>query len=210
MQQVTTQMDPMAMSFRQLKNTVGSTIGQETPSVEELRSSITPPLFVHEHGDLAVTVFASGWVAFRRGTLEAVFAVDRCRSIVIQYPNGDVRRIYECDFAKGPCIVPLIAEGDRRIWQAASKSMDHDCGYMGDASLNEYAGYLENEFISLSYEKKRENKRTPQSELTARQRQIYDLSHRAGLTQQQIARLLHLSQHTVRGHLSAAEKKVFA
>lgn len=203
------EIDPMTTSFRQLKRVVGSTAGQQVPNISIVRGQAGNMLFSYEHGDTELEVFESGWCIYRRGAQETVFAADRCRSIVYQYPNGEVRRIYECDFMSGPCLVPLLAAGDQRLLQKQAERTGDAFRYRGDSTLSEYAADLEDQFIRFKLEEPQgEKEEESTSTLTKRQRQVYDLHVRAGLTQEQIARVFHLSRRTVQAHLRAAVKKV--
>ena len=103
-----TEFDPLTSSFRQLKEAVARTAGMKLPSAKELRESGFGVLFTFEHGDVEITVYLNGFFIYKCYGKETVSAVDRCRRLVYEYQDGEIRKMEEAEFRDGPCLIPLL------------------------------------------------------------------------------------------------------
>lgn len=202
--------DPLALSFGQLKRMLPSTAGQKLPVPLSLEQNPPEILFRHENGDMAITVFTNGLYLYQRDRRRTVFAVDRCKQLIYRYQDDEVRIIPESKFSDGPCLIPLFLKGDERLnhnmeayeeyQQAFSLSRDVD-----DWNESVHVKSVEENFFDTLEEFEKEAKmQNALEQLTERQRQILRMYFENGLNRRQIAAVLHLSPSSVRDHINAA------
>ena len=206
--------DPLALSFGQLKQMLPSTAGQKLPVPLVLEREPPEILFRHENGDIAITVFTNGLYLYQRNQRRTVFAVDRCKQLIYRYQDDEVRIIPESRFSDGPCLIPLFLKGDERL----NHNMDAYEEYQQAFSLSRSSGEwnealheksVEDRYFNGLEEFEKEAKvQSALERLTDRQRQILHMYFVNGLKQEQIASVLHLSQSSVRDHLRAAMQKL--
>ena len=202
--------DPLTTSFRELKAMVGSTAGQKLPSARKLHEDGGEILFSYEHGDTTLTVFASGFFLYECYDRKTVSAVDRCKEIIYQYQDGEIRRIEEAEFRDGPCLIPLLMAGDDRVahnldsyeWYWHEFSLDNDGeDWTKEAStMSAEDEYLHSEDISQVREE--------MDGLTERQQQIVRLYYCEGKSQYEIASLLHIGRSRVQKVLNASLRRM--
>ena len=202
--------DPLTLSFGQLKQMLPSTAGQKLPVPLVLEQAPPEILFRHENGDMAITVFTNGLYLYQRDRRRTVFAVDRCKQLIYRYQDDEVRIIPESKFSDGPCLIPLFLKGDERLnhnmeayeeyQQAFSLSRDVD-----DWNESVHVKSVEENFFDTLEEFEKEAKmQNALEQLTERQRQILRMYFENGLNRRQIAAVLHLSPSSVRDHINAA------
>lgn len=204
------QFDPLTTSFRELKAMVGRTAGQKLPSAKTLRESADEILFSFERGDVTLTVFASGYFIYECCGKETVSAVDRCQEIIYEYQDGEIRKVEESDFRDGPCLIPLLVKGEDRVvenmdryeryWHEFSLSNDGE-DWATEASAQSAEDYFIREEDALQI-------RDGLEKLTKRQRQIVQLYYVDGLSQYEIADLLHLKRTSVQSVLEAGMRRL--
>ena len=102
------QVDPVTLSFEELKKMVNSTAGKHLPIISELMETDDGLLFIREYGSIQIGVYTNGFYFCCCGDNTAVFAVDRCRTICFADSSGVMVRLYEKDFRNGPCLIPLV------------------------------------------------------------------------------------------------------
>ena len=205
---VTQRINPLTTSFEQLKGMVASTTGKKIPSAKALREGGTDILFVHEHDDCSITVYTNGFYIYKSYGRETVFAVDRCKEIHYQYLNDEVCTVFEHELTDGPCLVPLLLNGDTRIVH----NMDSYEWYWYEFSLNDNKNPWaeetliqgpENELINREYQNQVEN---ALNTLSKQQRRIVHLYYFENLNQSQIAADLGLTQADVSMALSKSKQ----
>ena len=202
--------DPLTTSYRQLKEMVCSTAGQTLPSAKSLRESGAEQLFTFEHLDGTLTVFANGFFIYECYGKETVSAVDRCKQMIYEYQDGEIRRLGEADFIDGPCLIPLLVKGEDRVvenmdryeryWHEFSLSHNGEDWVIDATTRSAENDYLHNEDYEII--------RQEMEYLTKRQRQIVHLYYYENLTEEQIAALLSVSHQNVSQALLAAKKKI--
>ena len=107
--------DPLTMSFRQLKSLLPATKGRATPSPEDLTREAGGVLFSHALRDLTITVYTNGFFLWQSDARSVVYGVDQCRRLRFKNTHGAVESITDRDFTDGPCLVPLIMTGDEQM-----------------------------------------------------------------------------------------------
>lgn len=107
--------NPMLISYGQLRAMVDSTVGAAIPSEEALSLHNRNALFSVEHKDVSLTVFGNGFFIYRREGLAVVYAVDRCRCVLYLNPRGELLELAQSDFRNGPCIVPLCIKAENLL-----------------------------------------------------------------------------------------------
>ena len=202
------QIDPLTTSFKELKSMVASTAGKKLPNAKALREGDYDILFVHEHDDCSITVFTNGFYIYESYDRETVFAVDRCKEFHYRYLNDEVCTVFEPEFADGPCLVPLLLNGDTRIVH----NTDSYEWYWYEFSLNDNKNPWaeetmiqgpENELINREYQNQVEN---ALNTLSKQQRRIVHLYYFENLNQSQIAADLGLTQADVSMALSKSKQ----
>ena len=103
--------DPLGLSFRQLRTLLPGTVGQSIPTADDLSSPQHGRLFSFTTVEMVITVFDSGWVLAEGKDSNRVFAVDRCRTLQHTTEDSQIEVIQEKDFAEGPCLIPLLING---------------------------------------------------------------------------------------------------
>ena len=104
--------EPEVLSFRQLREMVGSSLGRRLPKPGELCNGEGNILFQREYEDFSLTVYSNGLFLYQYGGLAVVSAVDRCREVRCRYEDETSRVFHTREFESGPCLVPLILAGD--------------------------------------------------------------------------------------------------
>ena len=204
--------DPLTTSFRQLKGMVCSTAGQTLPSARMLRESEAERVFTFDHGDVTLTVYSNGFFVYDCNGKETVFAVDRCKQIIYEYQDCEIRRIDESEFRDGPCLIPLMMSGDDRLVH----NMDNYEWYWHEFSLANNGEDWEKEASDQSAEDFAVRRETIEllhnslRKLSKRQQEVVCLYHFDGMTLHQIANYLHLSYSTVRESLESGLRELRA
>ena len=196
--------DPLVLSFGQLKQMLPSTAGQKLPVPLVLEQAPPDVLFRHENGDMAITVFTNGFYLYQRDCRRTVFAVDRCKQLIYRYQDDEVRIIPESKFSDGPCLIPLFIKGDERL----NHNMDAYEEYQQAFSLSnngddwnkaaQVKSVEENYFDTLEDFEKEAQIQNALECLTERQQQILHMYFVNGLSQAQIARILNLDPSAVK------------
>ena len=128
--------DPLSLSFGQLKALVGKTTGKTLPSLDELYKADEAVLFTYETAGVTVTVFSNGWILRESNGGDEIYAVDRCRQIYLRNADGVVRNIPQSEFSGGPCLIPLFIAGIRgRTWDL------DDCEFFWQAFVSRNHSY---------------------------------------------------------------------
>ena len=107
--------EPLHISFRQLKTILPSTAGKEIPDAKVLETRKEGLLFTHELSGLTVTVYKDGFFLWRDDSDSIALAVDRCKFLRCKDPEGLTRIVWEPEFLDAPCLVPLIMAGDQQM-----------------------------------------------------------------------------------------------
>ena len=101
--------DPLGLSFQDLKISVSKTHGRKPPHIEVYADgNDNDILFSYSSGDATVTVFRSGYFLFQNSNVSIIKAIDSCRRINFMDAEGTMRVITESEFSSGPCLVPLL------------------------------------------------------------------------------------------------------
>ena len=100
--------DPLSISFRELKSMLPSTLGKLLPTAENLSCDNENVLCSYDTGMVQLTVFWNGFFLCQEGCSETVYAVDRCRQLSYIDSDGVKRVIREKDYSDGPCLIPLL------------------------------------------------------------------------------------------------------
>ena len=211
--------NPLTTSFRELKSMVASTAGKKLPSAKALREETSAVLFIHEHDDCSITVFTNGFFIYECYDRETVFAVDRCKEIHYQYSTDEVRTVFEHEFADGPCLVPLLINGDGRVVE----NLERYWKYWEEFSLNSDGAprareiqveSAEDALITTENSNELPNRiRDALLSMTQSQYAVFQMYVVQGLTQVEIAGKLGISQPAVKKTLDYAvckfQKKFF-
>lgn len=196
--------DPLALSFGQLKQMLPSTAGQKLPVPLVLEQEPPEILFRHENGDMAITVFTNGMYLYQKGCRRTVFAVDRCKQIIYRYQDDEVRIIPESKFSDGPCLIPLFLKGDERLNHNMNAYEEYQQAFSlsnNGSDWNEAVQVKsaeENFFDGLEDFEKEAQIQNALDRLTERQRQVLHMYFVNGLSQAQIARVLNLDPAAVK------------
>ena len=202
--------DPLALSFGQLKQMLPSTAGQKLPVPLVLEQAPPEILFRHENGDMAITVFTNGLYLYQRDRRRTVFAVDRCKQLIYRYQDDEVRIIPESRFSDGPCLIPLFLKGDERLNHNMEAYEEYQQAFSLSRNVDDWNESIqvksveEDFFDGLEEFEKEAKMQNALDQLTARQRQILHMYFENGLNRSQIAAVLHLNPSSVRDHINAA------
>ena len=202
--------DPLTLSFGQLKQMLPSTAGQKLPVPLVLEQAPPEILFRHENGDMAITVFTNGLYLYQRDCRRTVFAVDRCKQLIYRYQDDEVRIIPESRFSDGPCLIPLFLKGDERLNHNMDAYEEYQQAFSLSRNVDDWNESVhvksveENFFDTLEEFEKEAKMQNALEQLTERQRQILRMYFENGLNRRQIAAVLHLSPSSVRDHINAA------
>ena len=132
--------DPIALSFREMKRLVDHTDGRNTPSVDTLcDSEISHVVFVQEIGRFAIALFDSGFYLCKCANHVTVCSVDCCQQVYFTNPCGEMRVLHYHEFVDGPCLVPLVLHGCRKM----------RCENDWRDEITEFAALMEYEFQRL-------------------------------------------------------------
>ena len=208
--EATCQFDPLKTSFKQLKNAVGSTAGKKIPSAKSLRESEAEIVFTFEHGDVTINVFSNGFFIYECFGKETVSAVDRCKKIIYEYQDGEIRKIDESEFRDGPCLIPLLMSGDERV----AHNLDSYEWYWHEFSLNnDGTDWNEAAIVQGPEDAMLEGEDNAEAlalldGLTVKQRQIINMFYVENMTQEEIALITKTSQQAVSRILGRAEKRL--
>ena len=106
--------EPLSISYRQLKALTNSTVGKQLPEASMLIARKDDILFIYENGDVVLTVFRDGFCLYQNADEMVVFAVDRCRNLIFMNMDGESIRVEESTYSPGPCLIPLLVKGNGR------------------------------------------------------------------------------------------------
>ena len=104
--------DPLTITFGQLRSILPYTAGLCLPAADELEQREQGVLFAHELSNLTVTVFCDGFFLWRDSARSASYAVDRCSRLHLKNADGMIMEVHARDFYNAPCLIPLIMAGD--------------------------------------------------------------------------------------------------
>ena len=209
--------DISTLTFAQLKALLPGTEGRKFPTVKALRESDTQVLTLVKTKDGTLTVFRNGFFMYETKSGHAtVYAVDRCSSIVLT-PTGDapISVLDETNF--GDCSWPKILEfvASERITNNINRDARRQEVLSLDVLDEDYDTWLtvqpememrlEEEDASLE---ESERLRTALTQLTKRQREVIRLYYFDGLTQEEIALKLQITQQATSKVLKQAYKTI--
>jgi RNA polymerase sigma factor (sigma-70 family) len=209
--------DISALTFRQFKALLPGTEGQKLPTVKALRESDIRVLAIVETKDGVLTVFCNGFFMYETKSGHAtVYAVDRCANIVLSpVKDGTLNALDENTLDDCPWPKVLEFAANERIVSNANRDVERQEVLSLDAVDEdrdmrlmihpEFETRLEEE-ESLMEES--EKLRAALAKLTNRQREIIRLYYFDGMTQENIASRLEISQQATSKALKQAYQKI--
>lgn len=189
------------LTFRQLREMVGNGTGHKTPTARQLRESGEEPVAVREIGpDGSLSVYPGGYAVYSNGSGTTVVSIGECGEYTYQFHDGEDGL---------PTESRLLLDGDDWSMAVALKGEEQiEANLMNRKGDRRGSRQYEDDWEHIRVEEEAPDvldaiaQRDMLSELldclTERQREVVTAYFFDGLTQQQIADKLGVSQATVK------------
>lgn len=189
------------LTFRQLREMVGNGTGHKTPTARQLRESGEEPVAVREIGpDGSLSVYPGGYAVYSNGSGTTVVSIGECGEYTYQFHDGEDGL---------PTESRLLLDGDDWSVAVALKGEEQiEANLMNRKGDRRGSRQYEDDWEHIRVEEEAPDvldaiaQRDMLSELldclTERQREVVTAYFFDGLTQQQIADKLGVSQATVK------------
>lgn len=199
------------LTFRQLREMVGNGTGHKTPTARQLRESGEKPVAVREIGpDGSLSVYPGGYAVYSNGSGTTVVSIDECGEYTYRFHDG------EDDL---PTESRLLLDGEDWSVAVALKGEEQiEANLMNRKGDRKGSRQYEEDWEHIRVEEEAPDvldaivQRDMLSELlgclTERQREVIMAYFFDGLTQQQIADKLEVSQQAVDNTMRQALKKL--
>ena len=189
------------ITFKDLRNLVGTTMGKALPTARALRESGIPVIVQATARDGKLTVYENGFYTYSTPSGTTVYAVDRYDSY--DYDGGDL--LTEEVLGGEDWRVWLLLEGEKRLEHNnnAREEGDH-FSYSADTTER---GDLRDPHDFVEDIENRDLVERMMDRLTEKQRQVMRMRYGEGMTQQKIASQLGISQQMIAKLLRSAKKK---
>ena len=190
------------ITFRKLRNMVGSTGGQALPTVKALRENRETVVVSAVAADSSLTVYESGFYTYTTPSGTTVYAVDRC--VDYAYDGGDVLDM--ALFEDANWSVWLVLAGEDRL-EHNNNVREQGNHYSYSADATEGADLRDPHDFVADIES-RETMAEMLGCLTEKQRQVVRMRIVDGWTQEEIQQRLGLARGTLLDRLNSAMKKL--
>ena len=209
--------DISMLTFRQFKALLPGTDGQKLPTVRALRESDIRVLAIVETEDGVLTVFCNGFFMYETTSGHAtVYAIDRCASIVLSpVTAGTLNALDESTLDDCPWTKVLEFAANERIVSNANRDVERQEVLSLDAIDEDWDARrtVQPEFETRLEEEEAlmeesEKLRAALAKLTNRQREIVRLYYFEGMTQENIASRLKISQQATSKALKQSYQKI--
>lgn len=190
------------ITFRKLRNMVGSTEGQSLPTVKALRKTSETVIVSAVAADSSLTVYESGFYTYTTPSGTTVYAVDRCAEYV--YDGGEVLDMAKFDDVDWSVRLVLAGE-DRLEHNNNAREQGNHYSYSADAIEGTD---LRDPHDFVADIESRETMAEMLGCLTEKQRQVVRMCFQEGMTQQEMANALGMRQQSLFDHIQAIKKKL--
>lgn len=200
------------ITLRELKQKIASTVDVDLPSFKQLVEMASPVVAQRELTGAKLTVYENGFASYEQAEKHTVLRVDGCGDYRYQFTEG-----YEIvpaeAFEDAEWAVRLVMEGERRLEHSRQvsaaeyepASLQCDGTDLGGAVMIDF---LEEQNRQMLADEELRRLYAAIGKLTERQQQIIQLYYFKGMTQEEVAEELGITQRAVSYSLDGALKKL--
>ena len=185
-------------TYRQLKDLLPDTTGVKTPTKDWIKGN--EPICSVKFDGGETQVYANGFYTYSVGNNSTILRVDGFSHVRYRFDDWSTALVGEDEYADKPFAIALALNGEAQLEKNLNKKEQYHHQMYVD---NENDGFLVEiatpDFVAVNEaieEKKETNARlnTALNKLTDKQRQIFLMYYDKGITQEQIAQELGVSQ----------------
>lgn len=201
------------ITLRELKNKIAEVTEKKLPGYKQLMEQNPIAVAQANVNGATLTAYQNGYVVYEEAGVRSVMAVERCGDYRYDFTDGTYQVVPAEVFEDAEWSLRLIMEGERRLENNRNKiSRDYEeCTLSCDGSdwceaamvdfmAEDNAEMLADEELRRLY--------AAMNKLTERQSEVIQLYFYKGMTQQEIADELGISQRAVSYVMSGALKKI--
>lgn len=190
------------ISLRELKNRVAAVVEKKLPKYAQLME-MKPVVAARTMADGAtLTAYENGYAVYEQDGAHTVMAIDRCGDYRYDFNDGTYEVVPAEVFEDAEWSVRLVMEGERRMEHTRSVingnneelTLSNDGSDWCDAAM---VDFMEKENAEILADEELRKLYAAMSKLTERQQDVIQLYFYKGLTQEEIADELGISQVAV-------------
>jgi len=189
------------ITFKDLRNLVGTTAGKALPTARALRESGIPIIVQAMARDGKLTVYENGFYTYSTPSGTTVYAVDRCHSNA--HNSGDL--LTEDILEGADWTVRLLLESEDRLEDNNNAREGNHFSYSADTTERDD---MRDPYNFVEDLENRDLVERMMARLTEKQRQIVLMYFIEKKNQQEIAEILSIRKQVVSRHVQAAIKKM--
>lgn len=203
-------------TFGELKRLLPSTGTGRVPGINKLKETAAVVLHAKTESGI-VEVYDNGFYTYKEDGHITVYAVDRCNVLEWYSCTGEKFTSEDANVSELPWTMPLEIAGYNRLEHNGDSRQESKADYSLNAPASdnnllfsvrpEHEIREEREHEEETRQKRIALVREAVNMLTPKQKSILILVYLQDMTQEEVADALCISRRTVRGQLSAAEKK---
>lgn len=199
------------ITLRELKTKIDAVTEKKLPQYKQLMEQ-NPVAVAQTKVDGAIlTAYQNGYAVYEAGGAHSVMAVERCGDYRYDFNDGTYQVVPAEVFEEAEWSLRLIMEGERRLEHNLNKtSSKYEAAVLecdgSDWSDSIMVDFLEEENTEMLADEELRRLYSAMKKLTERQKEVIELYYFKGMTQQEIADELGITQVAVTRCMSRAIK----
>jgi RNA polymerase sigma factor (sigma-70 family) len=185
------------MNFEDLCKLIPEVNGEKLPSNKYLRENVEVLI-----SDSSITVYKNGYFSYTDGIHTTVFTKNDCSEFSYKFSNGTesiINNIDELDWK-----VVLFVVGEERIKENRKSNDEKHIDSFNDKIISE----LKDDYNFLEEFESDGNINALLSNLTEKQKQILDVYYIDGMTEEDVAQCLNVTQATIKNSIKTIMSKI--
>lgn len=201
------------ITLRELKEKIDAVVEQKLPKYAQLMAMNPVVVARVETSGAVLTAYENGYAVYEQGNAHTVMAVDRCGDCRYDFTDGTYQIIPAEEFENMEWSIRLLMEGEHRMEHNRNKTSDKfentalECDG-SDWSAAVMVDFMDDCKADVLADKELKRLYAAMSKLTERQSEIIQLYYYKGMSQEEVAEELGISQRAVSYSLKGALKKI--
>lgn len=199
------------ITLRELKTKIDAVTEKKLPQYKQLMEQNPVAVAQTSVNGATITAYQNGYAVYEMDGARSVMAVDRCGDYRYDFTDGTYQVVPAEVFEEAEWSLRLIMEGERRLEHNLNKtSSKYEAAVLecdgSDWSDSIMVDFLEEDNAEMLADQELRRLYAAIGKLTERQREIIELYYFKGMTQQEIAEELGITQVAVTQCMSRAIK----
>ena len=199
------------ITLRELKTKIDAVTEKKLPQYKQLMEQNPVAVAQTSVNGATITAYQNGYAVYEMDGVRSVMAVDRCGDYRYDFNDGTYQVVPAEVFEESEWSLRLIMEGERRLEHNLNKTSSKYEAAVLECDGSDWSDFIMVDFLEEENAEMLANEELRRlyaaiGKLTERQREIIELYYFKGMTQQEIAEELGITQVAVTQCMSRAIK----